>query len=35
MHEHIYKEALDMDDSVMIETEERGNGNNVMFCYDC
>jgi hypothetical protein len=34
-HEHIYQEAMDMDESVMTEHEERGNGNNVLFCYDC
>ncbi|KAJ2996372.1 hypothetical protein HDV02_006583 [Globomyces sp. JEL0801] len=35
MPEHLYQEALDMDDSIMIESENRGEGNNVLFCYDC
>nr|KAJ3419964.1 hypothetical protein HK105_006279 [Polyrhizophydium stewartii] len=33
--EHLYQEALDMDASVLNESNERGEGNNVLYCYDC
>lgn len=33
--EHVYQEAIDMDDSIFVDEDERGHGNNVMFCYDC
>ena len=33
--EHIYQEILDMDQSLMNEKESPGEGNNVLFCYDC
>ncbi|EGF80110.1 expressed protein [Batrachochytrium dendrobatidis JAM81] len=33
--EYLYQEALDMDASVLTETNEAGSGNNVLYCYDC
>jgi hypothetical protein len=33
--EHIYQEVLEMDHSLMNEKEGHGEGNNVLFCYDC
>jgi hypothetical protein len=31
--QHLYQEALEMDESVMVEDNDFGDGNNVMFCY--
>ncbi|KAJ3052055.1 hypothetical protein HK097_006941 [Rhizophlyctis rosea] len=33
--EYLYQEALDVDRSVMEEVDARGEGNNVLTCYDC
>ena len=33
--EYLYQEALDVDRSVMEELDARGEGNNVLTCYDC
>ncbi|TPX56946.1 hypothetical protein SpCBS45565_g08311 [Spizellomyces sp. 'palustris'] len=33
--EHIYQEVLDVDESVLQEEMETGEGNNVLECYDC
>ncbi|KAH6602202.1 hypothetical protein BASA61_001362 [Batrachochytrium salamandrivorans] len=33
--EYLYQEALDMDASVLLETDDAGSGNNVLHCYDC
>lgn len=33
--EHLYQEILDVDQSILIENNEKGEGNNVLFCYDC
>ncbi|KAI8824518.1 uncharacterized protein EV422DRAFT_477833, partial [Fimicolochytrium jonesii] len=33
--EHLYQEVLDVDESVLVEWEDDGVGNNVLACYDC
>ncbi|KAJ3023315.1 hypothetical protein HKX48_003599 [Thoreauomyces humboldtii] len=33
--EHLYQEVLDVDESILTERKERGEGNNVLACYDC
>ncbi|KAJ3321969.1 hypothetical protein HDV06_003722 [Boothiomyces sp. JEL0866] len=33
--EELYSEDFDMGDDIIDEADERGEGNNVLFCYDC
>ncbi|KAJ3271187.1 hypothetical protein HDV01_006976 [Terramyces sp. JEL0728] len=33
--EELYQEDFDMGDDIIDEADERGQGNNVLFCYDC
>lgn len=33
--EHLYQEALEMDDAMLFENNELNDGNNILTCYDC